>query len=101
MANTCNVTMHVTFHDESLKLRKEFVNALEREYSYDYFDICGGFESLNDPEEAWMEISLGSRWSINEEILQRLVNIYDVTVIGVGYDFAMAYADSFYISPEE
>jgi hypothetical protein len=38
MANTSNVVMHVTFHDESLKLRKEFIDALEEEYSYDYFD---------------------------------------------------------------
>jgi hypothetical protein len=96
MAVICNNIIHVSFNvdnDDTTgpEAKKKFVDDFAS--IFEMYDLDRAYEYAEENEA--LEIDFSSKWSAPIDILQEFCDKYNLTIIGVAYEFANGYVESF------
>lgn len=93
MANIAENNVMLFFKENtSLEKKKEVINYMEEHLFYD-----GPYNYIEEPDLEYdsIELSYGTKWSEQPEILQEICNKFDVRILGACYEFGCLYVNSF------
>ena len=99
MANIATNEVLIIFKKgSSIEERRKVISYIEENLTYDeiYNDMID-----EDLENSCINISYGTKWSEQQDILQDICNIFDIKIIGVCYEWGCAYVNAFELSKIE
>jgi hypothetical protein len=98
MANLCCVVILVSFIDEADKNEKE---KLLKEFEDDFFlhMECDDY-FLKEEETQFIELNGDVKWSVDLKQLQKISTKFNVSIIGVAWEWGCGYVESYKINPE-
>ena len=105
MANICDTKLAVNSTKETTATAKEMIAWLDENYVY---DGSGGFEDtgeifgepIGDDEVRIIEGYAGTRWNVNDEILQEFCKLFKVSARAIGIEEGVGFVQVVQVNAE-